>query len=786
MANTSGAQPPDGRTVRFEGFELDRRTGELSDGRSRTVLPNQLFHILEALLERPGELVTRDELRRRLWPDDTFVDFEKGLNAAVRRLRDALGDSAESPRIIETVPRRGYRLVASVTAARIVEAPPEVQCVEDAALLQPSLAPRTDLRQPSFVDRLRTRIARHRIAAGVAGAAIVGAISVGTLWIAERTKPANAATSKQPPAPRSLTRVTFNGGLDTDVTWSPDGRFIAYASDRAGNFDIWVQPLTGGDPVQITRSPALDWQPTWSPDGDRIVFRSERDGGGLFVVPALGGQESRLTSMGVRPKWAPDGSQVLFASTDLWAENGPTLHVVRLDGRPPQQILRSFTGHLRVLRAWSWHPDSRHLSIIGEDQQRQVGLFTVPLAGGAPLQSKSCADALSRLNYADRFQWAPSGKALYVEAENNRMFSLWRLTVDANRLDCGGVERLTTGGSHDTQLAVSLDGKRLAFTTKAESVRLWSFPFDAATGRIRGSGEAVTDAGAQAWNGDVSGDGRRLVFRLVRTGTDHEELWVIDLPTGQKRRLASDDHLRCLPRWSRDGTRLAYSWVRWVDNTHTTHDCALKVRREGTSDEQFVTTPGKAAPRLWDWSADGESLLASSEPRSGGTVALSLYTLGTAPHAETAMKTLASDPRFNLFQGRFSPDGRWVAFVAHSVDESGSSTIEVMPSAGGDSRHWTRVTERHQWADKPRWSPDGRLLYFTLRQASFFNVWAVRFDAAQGKPIGDAFQVTHLDSPARQIWPDINIAEPTVSATRLILPISEISGNVWILDNVDQ
>jgi hypothetical protein len=99
--------------------------------------------------------------------------------------------------------------------------------------------------------------------------------------------------SAQPgPAPqRVLSQITFDAGLQAEPSWSPDGRFLAYSADRKGNFDIWVQPVTGGDPVQVTKDPAHDWQPAWSPDGSQIVFRSERGGGGLFVVPALGGRE---------------------------------------------------------------------------------------------------------------------------------------------------------------------------------------------------------------------------------------------------------------------------------------------------------------------------------------------------------------------------------------------------------------------------------------------------------------------------------------------------------------
>ena len=111
-----------------------------------------------------------------------------------------------------------------------------------------------------------------------------------------------------------LTRITFDDGLQSEPTWSPDGRFIAYSSDRGGKSDIWVQQVSGGDPVQITKGPGQNWQPDWSPDGKNLVYRSEDGDGGLFVVPAFGGdgRERRIASFGYHPRWSPDSSQVLF------------------------------------------------------------------------------------------------------------------------------------------------------------------------------------------------------------------------------------------------------------------------------------------------------------------------------------------------------------------------------------------------------------------------------------------------------------------------------------------
>ena len=112
------------RVIRFGGFELDLHAGELRKAGVRLSLPAQSFHVLALLLERPGDLVTREELRRRLWPDGTFVDFEHGLNAVVNRLRETLGDSADRPRFIETVPRRGYRFIAPVDNGPKEDRPP--------------------------------------------------------------------------------------------------------------------------------------------------------------------------------------------------------------------------------------------------------------------------------------------------------------------------------------------------------------------------------------------------------------------------------------------------------------------------------------------------------------------------------------------------------------------------------------------------------------------------------------------------------------------------------------
>jgi serine/threonine protein kinase len=216
----------------------------------------------------------------------------------------------------------------------------------------PTEPPPRSSETPTFVPARKRRLVLVLAAIVIVLAAVVG------VWMWRMSHSAQTpATPMTAVVQRPLTRLTFAPGLQTDVTFSPDGRFIAYASDQGGNFDIWVQPIAGGgDPVQVTKSPAADTEPDWSPDGGQIVFRSERDGGGLFVVSALGGPERRLAVFGVRPKWSPDGSRVLFASAPAGMGHGP-FFVVGTDGSPPLRVLERFAADVTSLMGWAWHPD---------------------------------------------------------------------------------------------------------------------------------------------------------------------------------------------------------------------------------------------------------------------------------------------------------------------------------------------------------------------------------------------------------------------------------------------
>jgi DNA-binding winged helix-turn-helix (wHTH) protein len=214
--------------IRFATFEVDLQAQELRKAGLRLKLTGQPFQVLAILLEQPGTVVTRDELQKPLWPD-TFVDVDHNLNTAINKIREALGDSSENSRFVETLPRRGYRFIGPIAVNGT-----------DAAMAHAAVN-RSTSRSESAT---RTR-PLHVLA--LLGALIL--LAAGGLWIYKRRETPAA------PLQRTLTRLTFDEGLQSEPTWSPDGRYIAYSSDRGGKSDIWVQQVRGGDPIQITKGP---------------------------------------------------------------------------------------------------------------------------------------------------------------------------------------------------------------------------------------------------------------------------------------------------------------------------------------------------------------------------------------------------------------------------------------------------------------------------------------------------------------------------------------------------
>jgi Tol biopolymer transport system component/DNA-binding winged helix-turn-helix (wHTH) protein len=750
--------------IRFGAFEADFQTRELRNHGVRLRLPGQSFQILKMLLERPGQLVTREELQKALWPSDTFVDFDHSLNAAMNRLREALSDSAEEPRLVETLPRRGYRFIAPL------ENSPDAH--------QPvALGTETQVARRTGTLRLTLLLAAYVLLAGVG------------LFVYKWTH-VPASTMQ-----RALTRLTFDDGLQIGATWSPDGRFVAYSSDRGGKFDVWVQQVSGGEAVRVTKGSGHNWQPDWSPDGKYIAYRSEGSDGGLFVIPALGGAglERRITTFGYYPRWSPDSSQLLFQTGQLISFS--KFFAVKLDGSDPHEVLSNLTARVMAISA-AWHPDGKRISIwvlrapADLEPFRGVASFwTASATGGSAVRSElspeilKSAEAAFGSGIADwggtdfRFSWAPSGRAIYFARTLGGTRNLWRMSVDPQTLRATGIEPMTTGTGFDTELSLSPDGKKIAFTGGSSQIRAWLFRFDPTHGHVAGSGQAVTSPGVEAWKLNLSRDGKKLAFRSRRGGKWN--VWESSLSDGHEAPVIADDYERDGPAWSPDGTRLAYERQ---DSSRTQR---VMLWSSQSRNEEQVTESSESEPFVYDWSPDGKWLLISKHPGSEHNQ-LWLLPVAAKPHAERAARKIAADPAYDLFEPHFSPNGRWIAFNAVTVNaqpRGNESTIYVTSATGGP---WIRITEGKHWDDKPRWSPDGNAIYFLTERGGFLNVWGIRFDSARGRPVSEPFPVTAFNSLRLMVPKVIAPASFSLSQDHLVVTVAQSSGNIWVLDNVGQ
>ena len=207
------------------------------------------------------------------------------------------------------------------------------------------------------------------------------------------------------------------------------------------------------------------------------------------------------------------------------------------------------------------------------------------------------------------------------------------------------------------------------------------------------------------------------------------------------------------------------------------------INPDGTG-ERVLTQPGYVEMQGFDWSNDGQGILGAcrfsqSERYSACLVSVS----STNEDGDPSVRVIASDPKRNLFNQRFSPDQRWITFLAHDLSYASTSTVYVAPAAGGV---WRAITDGAWFDDKPRWGPDGRILYFLSNRTGVTNVWARRFDGSTGTPVGEPFPVTSFRSAQFQLTPRTVQMDIAVTSTHLLLPMRESRSEIWMLDQVDR
>src|SRR6516164_1956604 len=352
--------------VRFGSFELDRQSGELYKHGLKLKLQGHPIQILDMLLERPGELVTREKIQQKLWPSEseTFVDFEHGLNTAVRKLRQALGDEAETPQYIETLPRRGYRFVGEV-ADKEVPATPDLLFGSQSGFpinaIQPEVAADTQS-EPSEATQRTTRLSLRPLIA-----LALLATAFGAAWVLRnrfvRPAPLQVTATKQ---------ITFNGmvGYGTSTvenyrSLQTDGRRI-YFTTATLTAPLRSVAVNGGEETTIQTSFKEPVILHLSPNGEYLLVRNVLGESGspeaqLWLVATNGGATRRLGNIDAQDAaFAPDGKTIVFAK-------GQALFMTDTQGAAPVK-LADVAGYPFWLR---WSPDGQRMRFSVQEATTQ-------------------------------------------------------------------------------------------------------------------------------------------------------------------------------------------------------------------------------------------------------------------------------------------------------------------------------------------------------------------------------------------------------------------------------
>jgi DNA-binding winged helix-turn-helix (wHTH) protein len=397
--------------ARFDLFRVDLSTNELFRSGVRVAIQEQPLQVLRLLLEAEGKVVTREQLRAALWPENTFVDFEHGVNTAVKKLRQALEDSADNPKFVETLPRIGYRFMASVewvADTTGTSLPPRVVAIGPPGLK--AVPPLAANEQAPRLSRWAWRVAPLAIG-------LLWLVSIGgyLLWPRPQIQ-ANKLT---------ISPFTTFPGFEIAPSFSPDGNQIVFSwfgYEREFQFDLYVKQVGGEQVLQLTHHPATFLVPAWSPDGRSIAFmrQAEPEATGIYLISPLGGTERKLTAFtpyfgGWDPialSWSADGKWLAFAKanpsaskTDLSAQHF-SIHLVNVE-TTEERTLPDPTQD--CVHTWqpAFSPDGKYLAsvcVLGEG----VAKIYVQTPDGKQSREVMGAQGLQKSLLASRGRWTTS------------------------------------------------------------------------------------------------------------------------------------------------------------------------------------------------------------------------------------------------------------------------------------------------------------------------------------------------------------------------------------------
>jgi Tol biopolymer transport system component/DNA-binding winged helix-turn-helix (wHTH) protein len=504
---------PDGM-FQFGAFEVDEHSGELRKHGVRIRVQEQPFQILVLLLEHPGEIVGREEIRARLWPENTFVDFDSAISNAVRKLREALSDSADTPRFVETLARRGYRFIGPI-----------------------------ETRSPApLAVRKRTRIKIVPIAVGM-----LLLLGVASSWLWNRREP---IASQLTPVP-----LTSASGWEMGPSFSPDGSQIAYAWDEtsAGNHShIYVKLVGSGRPVQLTAGPTSDLFPSWSPDGRSIAFLRMLDPGSadpsnaIYLISPVGGTQRKLTDgyFYGPGHWSPDGRFVAIAARK--SPNGPP-SLYRIGAENGEELRLTSPPNAQVTDAEpAFSPDGHTLVFVRCGATYTCGLYLLDLSSGyghvgKPRLLRQESGAI--LGAA----WTSDGRKIVYGLSTDAVLNFHLMRIRVGR--AGVPERLSYTGDHVLRPAIAPHGNRLAYSQNFFDQDIWQVQ----PGKPPRSFASSTRL---EYSAQYSPDGKHVAFSSDRSG--QMEIWVSDAEGGNAQQLTNFEEHSGSPGWSPDGRWIAF------------------------------------------------------------------------------------------------------------------------------------------------------------------------------------------------------------------------------------
>ncbi|MBZ5626079.1 MAG: winged helix-turn-helix domain-containing protein [Acidobacteriia bacterium] len=706
----------------FGPFAFDEASGELHKHGVRVRLEGQPLQILSALVRQPGQVVTRDEFQQQLWKGGTFVDFDHGLNAAMNRLRQVLGDSADQPRYIETLPGRGYRFVAAVqntvTKPVLVMAPaPPAPEVEPAAPVQPAIVQKRRKIWPLWM-------AAAGVVAGLAGGYLAAhrpQASSGAQPVRFSIFPPNGFAMEA-----GSSRQTF--------ALSPDGARLAFtAMDASGVFQTFIRDLDGIEPRPLPNSVG-SYHVFWAPDG-RSLFLTVR---GSLRRSALDGDSYQVVC---------DTPPIMLTGALL----GPNLLI---SGRETNFVVPASGGTPQATKElYPWPqvlPDGKHLLYSVFDSRSGHRRARV-VRYGDPATVRDLVETDSRTEYAPSVLKPGTGYLVYVRAGN-----ILAQPFDPRSLSLQGEPFAVVSRTYSflpsgaADFSVSNNGMIAYRRYQARSQLAW----------VNRRGEVVSPIGPANVNlkqARLSPDGSKIAAPIFDVNRGVNDMWIIDAESGAARRALAGPGLVDSPVWSPDSSKLAF---------HRAYDTPPKliVRGLGENDADEPLPPDYFQV-VSDWSHDGRFIaytntgFAVNNELNGDVWLIDMARGRKVIH-------LIRTP-FHEANPAFSPDGRWLAFTS---DESGHPEMYVQAFEAGESPRLTgerHLVSRHG-ATALRWARDGKELFYLAGDG---RIYGVPITLSPKLKIGEAAPLFSISLEARAAWHSLLGFDVSADGQRLLVPI---------------